>query len=98
MKFLCAEDNEIDAKILKMLPEIKGASCKNYRNGQELVDAFALVRPGDYDLILMDMQMPVMGEHLFKPVDIAALEQVARRYRVPLKINGGGPKFTRQTP
>ena len=129
MKFLCAEDNAINAEILEMLLESKGAHCKIYPNGQEIVDAFASVKPGEYDMILMDIQMPVMdgleatrrirnGEnplgriipilamtanafledmqkskeagmdvHLSKPVDIAALEQTVKRFRVtpPLK-------------
>ena len=60
MKFLCAEDNEINAEILQMLLETKGATCTICHNGQEIVDAFANVKPGDYDMILMDVQMPIM--------------------------------------
>ena len=60
MKFLCAEDNAINAEILEMLLEAKGASCTICPNGQEIVDAFANVKPGEYDMILMDVQMPVM--------------------------------------
>ena len=124
MKFLCAEDNAINAEILEMLLETKGASCIICSNGQEIVDAFASVKPGEYDMILMDVQMPVMDgleatrrirngenplgrtipilamtanafledmqkskeagmdEHLSKPVDIAALEQTVKRFRV----------------
>ena len=124
MKFLCAEDNAINAEILQMLLETKGAGCTICPNGQEIVDAFASVKPGDYDMILMDIQMPVMDgleatrrirsgenplgrtipilamtanafledmqkskeagmdEHLSKPVDISALEQVVKRFRV----------------
>ena len=129
MKFLCAEDNAINAEILELLLESKGAHCKIYPNGQEIVDAFASVKPGEYDMILMDVQMPVMdgleatrrirnGEnplgriipilamtanafledmqkskeagmdvHLSKPVDIAALEQTVKHFRVtpPIK-------------
>ena len=61
MKFLCAEDNAINAEILEMLLESKGASCTVCSNGQEIVDAFASVKPGEYDMILMDVQMPVMN-------------------------------------
>ena len=60
MNFLCAEDNAINAEILELLLESKGAHCKIYPNGQELVDAFVRVKPGEYDMILMDVQMPVM--------------------------------------
>ena len=38
MNFLCAEDNAINAEILELLLESKGAHCKIYPNGQELVD------------------------------------------------------------
>ena len=124
MKFLCAEDNAINAEILELLLESNGASCTICSNGQEIVDAFANVKPGEYDMILMDVQMPVMDgleaarrirssenplgrvipilamtanafledmqkskeagmdAHLSKPVDIAALEQTVKRFRV----------------
>ena len=138
MKFLCAEDNAINAEILEMLLEANGASCTICSNGQEIVDAFASVKPGEYDMILMDVQMPVMDgleatrrirsgenplgriipilamtanafledmqksreagmdEHLSKPVDIAALEQTVKRFRViPPKINSGQARFCR---
>ena len=138
MKFLCAEDNAINAEILEMLLEAKGASCTICPNGQEIVDAFANVKPGEYDMILMDVQMPVMdgleatrrirnGEnplgrvipilamtanafledmqkskeagmdaHLSKPVDIAALEQTVKCFRVtPPQLNSGIARFRR---
>ena len=129
MNFLCAEDNAINAEILELLLETKGARCTICSNGQEIVDAFASVRPGEYDMILMDVQMPVMDgleatrrirsgenplgrtipilamtanafledmqksrdagmdEHLSKPVDINALEQTVKRFRVPPPAN-----------
>ena len=61
MRFLCAEDNELNAEILEAILEINGASCVIYSNGKQLVDAFADVKPGDFDIILMDIQMPVMN-------------------------------------
>ena len=61
MRFLCAEDNELNAEILQALLELAGASCTICANGQEIVDAFEEVKPGDYDAILMDVQMPVMN-------------------------------------
>ena len=60
-RFLCAEDNELNAEILEALLTMQGASCKIYPNGEEIVKAFASVKPGDYDAILMDVQMPVMN-------------------------------------
>ena len=61
MRFLCAEDNSMNAEILEALMDMHGASCVIYKNGAELVDAFTDVKPGDYDAILMDVQMPVMN-------------------------------------
>ncbi len=60
-RFLCAEDNELNAEILKALLDIQGADCDIYPNGAELVKAFADVKAGDYDAILMDVQMPTMN-------------------------------------
>ena len=60
-RFLCAEDNELNAEILNAILEINGASCVIYPNGAKLVEAFKTVHPGDYDAILMDVQMPVMN-------------------------------------
>lgn len=61
MHFLCAEDNSLNAEILTAVLDMNGASCKICRNGREIVDAFASVKPGDYDAILMDVQMPIMN-------------------------------------
>ena len=60
VRFLCAEDNELNAEILKATLEVQGAECTIYSNGQEIVDAFESVQPGEYDMILMDVMMPVM--------------------------------------
>ncbi len=61
LHFLCAEDNALNAEILSALMEMKGASCDIYPDGQKLVDAFREVKEGDYDAILMDVQMPIMN-------------------------------------
>ena len=61
MRFLCAEDNELNAEILRALLELHGASCTIYHDGEEIVRAFQTVRAGAYDAILMDVQMPRMN-------------------------------------
>lgn len=61
MNFLCAEDNALNAEILAALLEMNGASCTIYADGAQLVEAFADVREGEYDAILMDIQMPNMN-------------------------------------
>ena len=61
MRFLCAEDNELNAEILTELLKIEGAECTICENGKEILKAFEQSAPGDYDMILMDVQMPVMN-------------------------------------
>lgn len=61
MHFLCAEDNELNAEILETMLSIEGATCTICHNGQEIVNRFKTVQPGEYDAILMDIQMPVMN-------------------------------------
>lgn len=60
MHFLCAEDNDLNAEILSCMLEMQGAECDICENGKLLVEAFELATPGQYDAILMDIQMPVM--------------------------------------
>lgn len=60
-KFLCAEDNALNAEILEAILNMNGASCVIYPNDEQLLKAFQSVKPGDYDAILMDVQMPVMN-------------------------------------
>lgn len=61
MHFLCAEDNELNAEILKELLHMEGAECVICPNGRTVVENFEKSAPGDYDMILMDVQMPVMN-------------------------------------
>ena len=61
MRFLCAEDNELNAEILTELLKIEGAECTICENGEEILKTFEKSAPGDYDMILMDVQMPVLN-------------------------------------
>lgn len=61
MRFLCAEDNELNAEILMELLKIEGAECIICENGERVLEAFEQSAPGYYDMILMDVQMPVMN-------------------------------------
>ncbi len=63
MRFLAAEDNEINAEILTELLDIEGASCEIAVNGQLAVERFQRSAQGEFDAILMDVQMPVMNGH-----------------------------------
>lgn len=58
---LAAEDNELNAEILRELLNMNNVACDIVSNGQELVEAFEKSEPGQYDLILTDIQMPVMN-------------------------------------
>ena len=61
MHFLCAEDNELNGEILEELLKMKGAECRICENGEKVVETFEQSVPGTYDMILMDVQMPVMN-------------------------------------
>lgn len=56
---LLAEDNELNAEIAMVLLQLQGAVVEWAKNGQEAVDKFTSAMAGGYDLILMDLQMPV---------------------------------------
>jgi len=61
LHFLAAEDNEINAEILSEILAMEGADCEIVENGQLAVERFAKAREGEFDAILMDVQMPVMN-------------------------------------
>ncbi len=61
MYFLAAEDNEINAEILREILAIEDAGCEIVENGQLAVERFAASKEGEFDAILMDVQMPVMN-------------------------------------
>lgn len=58
---LLCEDNLINQEIAKSLLKEKGMLVDVVDNGRLAVDAFALSQPGHYDVILMDIRMPVMN-------------------------------------
>lgn len=61
MHLLVAEDNEINAEILSELLDVEGATCEIMENGQLAVERFERSAEGEFDAILMDVQMPVMN-------------------------------------
>ena len=63
LHFLAAEDNEINAEILAELLEIEEATCEIVENGRLAVERFRQSEEGEFDAILMDVQMPVMNGH-----------------------------------
>ena len=60
MRFLCAEDNELNAEILQALLEMSDAVCTICPDGEAITERFKTVQPDEFDVILMDIQMPHM--------------------------------------
>lgn len=61
LHFLAAEDNEINAEILSEILSMEGAGCEIVENGQLALERFKNAKEGEFDAILMDVQMPVMN-------------------------------------
>ncbi len=61
LKVLAAEDNEINAEILLELLDIEGVKCDIASNGEEAYNKFVNSEAGQYDMIFMDVQMPVLN-------------------------------------
>lgn len=61
MKVLLAEDNDLNAEIAQGLLAMQGASVIRAENGRQAVDYFMNSRPGEYQAVLMDIQMPEMN-------------------------------------
>ena len=60
LKLLVAEDVDLNAEILLEILHMEGFETAHAKNGGEAVRLFAESAPGEFDIILMDMQMPVM--------------------------------------
>ena len=61
MHILAAEDNEPNAEILTELLRTEGIECDVAGDGKAAVDLFNASEPGYYDMIFMDVAMPVMA-------------------------------------
>lgn len=60
LNVLVAEDNELNAEILIEVLELEGHHVSWAANGKQAVDLFQASEPDEFDLVLMDLQMPVM--------------------------------------
>ena len=61
LHILLAEDNELNMEIAEFMLQNEGAVVTKAWNGQEAVELFRKSRPGEFDVILMDIMMPVMN-------------------------------------
>ena len=60
-KILVVEDNDLNMEIAEFILSSEGAQVVKAWNGREAVDIFEKSDPGEYDVILMDLMMPIMG-------------------------------------
>ena len=61
MHILLAEDNELNMEIAEFMFQNEGAEVTKAWNGREAVEIFEKSSPGEFDVILMDIMMPVMN-------------------------------------
>ncbi len=62
-RVLLTEDNPMAAEIARELVEMTGADVEHAENGKLALDMLLEHEPGYYDIVLMDIQMPVMNGH-----------------------------------
>lgn len=60
LNILLAEDNELNMEIASFVLDEQGAAVTEAKDGKQALDLFAASVPGTYDIILMDIMMPVM--------------------------------------
>lgn len=58
---LVAEDNDLNWEIISEMLDDSGISCKRAENGKECVEILTLAPPNTYDLVFMDIQMPILN-------------------------------------
>lgn len=61
MRLLVAEDNALNREVITELLAMYGMKCECAEDGRQCMERFQLAPEGSYDVILMDMQMPVMN-------------------------------------
>ena len=61
LNILLAEDNELNMEIAEFMLQNEGAEVTKAWNGQKAVELFRKSEPGEFDVILMDIMMPVMN-------------------------------------
>lgn len=61
MKILVAEDMDVNWEVISTLLDMYGIKCRRAENGKVAVDMLRNIQPAEYDLVFMDIQMPVMN-------------------------------------
>ena len=63
---LLVEDNELNIEIAKFMLEDAGALVEVAMDGEQAVSAYLDADPGEYDVVLMDIMMPVMDGYIIE--------------------------------
>ena len=61
MKVLVVEDMDVNWEVISTLLEMYGIKCARAENGKTAVDKLRDIKNGDFDVVFMDIQMPVMN-------------------------------------
>ena len=89
LHILLAEDNELNMEIAEFMFQNEGTEVTKAWNGQEAVELFEKSRPGEFDVILMDIMMPVMnGYEATKMIRSLDREDAKELYRILHKLLG----------
>lgn len=87
-KVLAVEDNELNMELVRELLEAEGFQVDTAWNGLEALERMKTARPGEYAVILMDIQMPVMdGYEATRAIRALADPEVARVPIVAVSAN-----------
>ena len=97
MRFLVAEDNPLNADILKELLEMEGARCDIAGNGKAAVAMFRFRKPDYYGAILMDIQMPVENGYDAAMEIRSMAREDAKRIPILAMTAGAMPQDIRRT-
>ena len=82
LRVLIAEDNDLNWEILSAMLTDQGLRCERAENGQLCVDKLESAPPDSYDLVLMDIQMPVLnGRDASRKLRQSAREDL---HRIPI--------------
>lgn len=81
MKVFLVEDNEMNREIAEELLMERGIIVDCAEDGYIAVEKIRKSAPGEYELVLMDVQMPRMNGHLAKPIEVQKLIQTLTEFK-----------------
>ena len=81
MKVFLVEDNEMNREIAEELLMERGIIVDCAEDGDIAVEKIRKSAPGEYELVLMDVQMPHMNGHLVKPIEVQKLIQTLTEFK-----------------